>query len=174
MALLLSVGFMPALAAEPSSQPARPTMDDARLDALLKRLDPKVEIQDNVRRLTVESHRLIVVSDKAADRMRIMTPLVPVEGLDAERLTRLLQANFDAVLDARYAVAQDLVWSAFIHPLSPLTDGQLFSAIAQVVVAAETYGTTFTSGALVFRGGDTENLHRELYERILKRGRSKI
>lgn len=149
-------------------------MTDAHLDEVLRRLDPNVEIQKNVRRLVVESVPLVVVTDAAADRMRIMSPVGPTADLKAEDYARLLQANFDAVLDARYAIAQGLVWSAFIHPLSPLTNEQLASAVAQVVVAAATYGTTFTSGALIFGGGDTQRLHRELFERIRKKGQTDI
>ncbi len=161
---------------KPSGPASRPSnkMTDAHLDGVLRRLDPKVEIQKNVRRLVVEGIALVVVTDAAADRMRIMSPIGPTAELKAEDYARLLQANFDAVLDARYAIAQGLVWSAFIHPLSPLTDEQLASAIAQVVVAASTYGTTFTSGALIFGGGDTQRLHRELFERIRKRGQTDI
>ena len=149
-------------------------MSDERLNELVRRLDKEAEISGNLRSLTVEGRPLMIVSDKAADRMRIMTPVGRADELDAEAFQRLLQANFDAVLDARYAVAQNVVWSVFIHPLSPLSPAQFYSGLAQVVVAAETYGTTFTSGALVFGGGDTNQLHRDLYERILKKGRVKI
>ena len=149
-------------------------MNDEQLDVLIRRLDPEAQFQQNVRELTVEGRRLMVVSDKNADRMRVMTPIGKIEDLDVDVFERLLQANFDAVLDARYAIAQNIVWSVYIHPLSPLTEGEFFSGLAQVVVAAETFGTTFTSGALVFRGGDSENLHRSLYERILKKSRNKI
>ena len=167
-------------AAGPASKPATkaptaPTkMDDTRLSTLIKRLDPKAIIRNNVRQLTVEGHKIMVVSDANADRMRIMTAVTAAADLEPAMLKRMLQANFDAVLDARYAIAQDIVWSAFIHPLSPLTDEQFYSGLAQVVVAAETFGSTFTSGALVFRGGDSEGLHQQLYQRILKKGQIKI
>jgi len=169
------------IAAGPASKPKQPApveptrpMDDEQLNTLIKRLDPKADIQNNVRSLTIEGHRLVVVSDANADRMRIMTPLVPVEGLEEGMMKRMLQANFDAVLDARYAIAQNRVWSPFIHPLSPLTAKQFYSGLAQVVVAAETFGSTFTSGALVFGGGDTNSLHKDLYERIVRQGKMKI
>ncbi|MEL6188708.1 MAG: hypothetical protein AAFU79_29160, partial [Myxococcota bacterium] len=152
-----------------TSPPGTP-MTDAGLDTVLKQLDPEMVRQGPMRQLIVEDLVLLVVSDVRADRMRIMTPVAAVGSLDGPGLERLLQANFDAVLDARYAVAQGKVWSVFIHPLSPLTVPQLASGLAQVVVAAKTYGTTYSSGALVFSGGDSTGLQRELYEKLKKKG----
>ena len=79
---------------------------------------------------------------------------------------RMLQANFDAVLDSRYAVAGGNVWSVFIHRLSSLTSEDLISGVAQTAVAADTFGTSFTSGAVVFGGGDSSGIHRDLEERL--------
>ncbi|MEO0425337.1 MAG: hypothetical protein AAF184_23575, partial [Pseudomonadota bacterium] len=72
-------------------------------------------------------------------------------------LRRLLQANFDTALDARYAIARDTLWATFIHPLSPLTEDQLLSAISQTLSIALTYGSTFSSGVWAFGGGDTNS-----------------
>lgn len=149
-------------------------MDDPGLDEILKRLDPNVVLRGAVRQVAVENRLLLVVSDARADRMRVMTRIRSAEGLPANLAERMLQANFDAVLDARYAIAQGQVWSVFIHPLSPLTERQLLSGVAQVITAAETFGGAFTSGALVFGGGDSEGLHRERHERILEKGKTKI
>lgn len=149
-------------------------MKDKTLDALIQRIDKDAKLSGNVRQLVVEGRPVVVVSDEKADRMRIMSVIGPASALDADQLRRVLQANFDAVLDARYAIAQGMVWSAFIHPLSPLSERQFYSGLAQVVVAAETFGTTYSSGSLVFTGGDSEGLHRKLYERILKQGKIKI
>ena len=149
-------------------------MTDERLDALITNIDAKATIKSNVRQLTVEGRKVLVVSDANADRMRIMTPVARADELEPDILQRLLQANFDAVLDARYAIGQKTLWSTYIHPLSPLTPEQFYSGLAQVVVAAETFGTTYSSGVLVFSGGDTEALNRALYERILKKGKINI
>ena len=35
---------------------------------------------------------------------------------------------------------------------------------------ALTYGTTYTSGGLTYGGGDSNQLHRELIDRLLKKG----
>ena len=85
------------------------------------------------------------------------------------QLMRALQANFDSALDARYAVANELVWATYIHPLSPLLEGQFLSAVAQTYTAAETFGTTYTSGAFTYGGGDSAEEQRKLLEELEKK-----
>ena len=53
-----------------------------------------------------------------------------------------------------YAIAQGAVWSAFIHPLSALDEREFFSGMGQTMSLVVTYGSTFSSGALTFSGGD--------------------
>ena len=99
---------------------------------------------------------VILVYDERADRMRLISPILPVNELRDGQLEAAMQANFHSTLDARYAVSQGVVWSAFIHPLSDLTDKLLRSAIRQVVTAKVTFGDTYSSGQLVFPGGDND------------------
>jgi len=108
-----------------------------------------------------------VLTDEQADRMRIMIPIADAGDLEADVLYRMLQANYESALDARYAIAQGLVWSVFIHPLSPLTENQLLLSLAQTYNAAETYGTSFSGGLFQFGGGDNRG---EAFDDILKRG----
>jgi len=70
-------------------------------------------------------------------------------------------------------VADGLVWSVFIHPLGSLQQEDLLSAIAQVVTSAETFGTTFASGAMVFGGGDSNELHNELLKKLEEAAKKK-
>ena len=103
--------------------------------------------------------------------MRVITPVVKLDDLECSRLLRLMQANFDTALDARYAIAHEQLWSVFIHPLASLDDRQLIEAIGQVVNLANTYGTTYTSGRLMFGGGDSAGIkERELIEELIERG----
>ena len=80
---------------------------------------------------------------------------------------RLLQANFDTALDARYSIAKNIVWSLYLHPLGSLDDAQFLAAIGQVVNLATSFGTTYSSGALTFGGGDSNDLIKELLEKGL-------
>lgn len=99
-----------------------------------------------------------------------MVPIASAEGLTEADLMRMMQANFDTALDARYAVANDRLWSVYIHPLRELETEQLISGLAQTVVLALTYGTFYASGSMSFGAGDSAELHRELLEELLERG----
>ena len=137
-----------------------------RLGALIAAIDPDYETVGNSLTFTLAERQVMVFHDANADRMRIITAVAPASVLSQELAYRMLQANFDAVLDARYAIANELIWAAFIHPLSSLTDADLVSAIAQVVTSAQTFGSTFSSGAIVFGGGDSNGLHEELVKQL--------
>ncbi len=146
-------------------------MSNARLDELIRRIDPKAEGGPGFWRLTVEERTLMVITDERADRMRIITPVAPAEALEPARLARLLQANFDSALDARYAIARGILWTAFIHPLGSLADAEFLAGLGQVVNLAASYGSSYSSGALQFQGGDSQELQRrELIEQLLKKG----
>ena len=94
--------------------------------------------------------QLIAATDSTSNRMRIMSPIAALDGLDDALLTECLAANFDRALDARYATSQGLLWSAFIHTLAELEDHQVVAAINQVARLSATFGTTFTSTDLSF------------------------
>ena len=82
--------------------------------------------------------------------MRIIAPIVEINEVTDEQLRRCMQANFHSALDIRYAISDDLLWSAFIHPLKELTKEQVFSALSQVYSGVKTFGTYYSSGELNF------------------------
>ena len=147
-------------------EPDRP-MTIETLAVLLKRLDPELIGDTGNWFMTFENLTAQIITDKTADRMRIMIPIVQADSLDHATLYRLLQANFESALDARYAVAQGLVWSAYIHPLSTLTPQELVLAIAQTFNVATTYGSAYSSGLFQFGGGDNRG---EAFDEIIERG----
>ena len=102
--------------------------------------------------------------------MRAMSPIRPAAGLSQADLERMMQANFDSALDARYAIANGTLWSVFIHPLSPLERDEFISGLGQVANVAQSYGTLYSGGALQFGGGDSGGLQRQLLDELLKRG----
>jgi len=67
----------------------------------------------------------------------------------------MMQANFDTAHDARYSIARDTVWAAYMHPLGSLQKKDFYSALTQVVTLAENYGTSYSSGLFLFKHGDT-------------------
>ena len=137
-----------------------------RLGDIVRIVDPNAEELGNGFSFSVEERALQLVYDERADRMRIITPIISSANLPEEVLMRMLQANFDSALDVRYAVGGGNVWSVFIHRMSSLKAEDLISGIAQTAIAAETFGTSFSSGAVVFGGGDSQELNRRLQEQL--------
>ena len=133
---------------------------------LIKSFDAKAQEKANLISFRVNDREVLIVHDAKSDRMRAITPIAQASLLDEALLLRMAQANYDSALDARYAVADGLVWSVFIHPLGSLEQEELISAIAQVVTAAETFGLTYTSGATVFGGGDSSGIHDDLLKKL--------
>ena len=148
-------------------------MDNARLDKLIKRVDEQVEGKPGYWQLDIDGQRVLVITDEKADRMRIISPVTESDELTQKQLYRIMQANFDSALDARYAVAKGVLWSAFIHPLSSLSDEEFLVAVGQVVNLVSSYGSSFSSGALIFRGGDSNDLkRRKVIDNLLEKGLS--
>jgi hypothetical protein len=145
-------------------------MTPERLVDIILALDPDAAINANGIELTIEDIPVLVVMAPSADRMRAMVPIASVEDVTPEEMNRLMQANFDTALDARYAVAQGRVWGIFIHPLGALERAEFLSGLAQTVNLARTYGTLYSGGAQVFGGGDSNGIYNELFGDLLNRG----
>lgn len=150
------------------AQEERMTPD--RLVGIIMDIDPEAAVTPNGIELSIEDIPVLVVFAPSADRMRAMVPIASVEDVTPEEMNRMMQANFDTALDARYAVAQGRVWGVFIHPLGALEREQFLSALAQTVNLARTYGTLYSGGAQVFGGGDSAQLYDELLGDLLDRG----
>ena len=142
----------------------------ARLASIVTAIDPDVIAQGPTLQFSIEGIPVMIVADAGANRMRAMVPIASAEGLGAQDLLRMMQANFDTALDARYAVANGRLWGVFIHPLGALEREQLISALVQTVNVARSYGQTYSSGAQVFGGGDSRGIYRDLFEELKKKG----
>jgi hypothetical protein len=84
--------------------------------------------------------------------MRIISPVEAVSLVSSAQMEDIMLANFHSVLDVRYAISDEILWVAFLHPLRSLSEDQVRDALLQVYRAAETYGTTYSSTELVFPG----------------------
>ena len=132
-------------------------MNNQELDRLIRQIDGiegEIEGQPGFWRFVFQGYQIYIITDERADRMRIMAPIAAAKEMEREALYRVLQANFDTALDSRYAIAQDALWSAFIHPLAALDAAAFYAGFAQTVTLAATYGTTYSSSGLQFGGGD--------------------
>ena len=163
-ALILWASIASAQDTETPAPLSEPPMTLSRMAEIILAIDPDARSRGAAFELTIDDVPVLVVTDPRADRMRAMVPIRSAEGMTAEELNRLMQANFDAALDARYAVG------VFIHPLSPLEKDQFLSGLVQTVTVAKTYGTTFSGGAAVFGGGDSNGIYEGLLEELRKKG----
>jgi hypothetical protein len=154
----------------PAAQQAEAPMTAERLIKIAFEIDPNANLVNNTVELVIEDIPILLILAPTADRMRAMVPISSADGLTKEDLLRLSQANFDSALDARYAVAQGRLWSAFIHPLSPLERDQFLSGLVQTINLARTYGQTYTGGASVFGGGDSNGIFQKLFEELQEKG----
>ena len=100
---------------------------------------------------------ILVITDEQADRMRIMMPVrrfSPEREEDLRLALIALHANYDRALDARYAVHEGVLWSAFIHPLGSLIPADFENALRQVQALRDNTGTTYSSSEFLFGPGE--------------------
>jgi hypothetical protein len=137
---------------------AEAPMSRERMESLIARSTRDYQGRPGAVRFTVGTVPMACVSDVDHDRMRIIAPITSRADLDSRVLDLMLVANYHTSLDARYAVSDGVVYAAFLHPLSSLTEAELASALRQVATLAATFGTSYSSGELVFGAPDGESL----------------
>jgi hypothetical protein len=171
LAIFAFTGMTLASAAgPPADKRAVQTMTNQRLQTLIEGVCKDVRGKPGYWRFTLTDFDVTVITDEKADRMRIIVPVAALAEIDADDLMRLMQANFDSALDARYAVAKGIVWSAYIHPLSALSEHEFINGLAQTVNLAATYGSTFSSGVLLFGDGDSKSEQNGRYRENIEPG----
>jgi hypothetical protein len=168
--MCLTLAAAPLFAQDAEVETPPTAMTAQRLNAILLSVDPDAVQRGIATELTISDIPIMVIVDENADRMRAMVPIRSAEGLEPEELHRMMQANFDTALDARYSIAQGRVWGTFIHPLSPLEHEQLLSGLIQTVNLARSYGQTYSGGAQHFGAGDSNEIYRDLLQDLLKKG----
>jgi len=143
-----------------------------RMGAILTRLDNKAEHpREGFWRFTISGASVIAVADKQHDRLRILVGIQSAKDLNQTQLKKITQSNFDTALDARYAISQDVLWAIYVHPLKSLSDRQFISAIGQTVNLAVSYGGSYSSGGILFDGGDAKDVKRnEMIEKLITQG----
>jgi len=157
LAIVMLLALAPAVIGDAAAQDES-VMNNRRLDRLIRQIDGiegEIQGRPGFWQFDYQGYQIYIITDERADRMRIMTPIVAADAVRKDALYRVLQANFDTALDARYAIAQGALWSAFLHPLAELSDDAFYAGFAQTVALAATYGTTYSSSGLGFSGGDS-------------------
>ena len=72
-------------------------MSGETLAELIQKFDEDAKVQSNGVQFMLNERELFMVFDAKADRMRIITPIAQAGLANEEVLTRMLQANYDAV-----------------------------------------------------------------------------
>lgn len=127
-------------------------MNQIQLETFVKDMADSAEGEQGFVEFKYQSLSLYLISDTVHDRMRIISPVTTYDALSQEQLHTLLESNYHRSLDARYAVSDGILYSAYIHPLSILTEEQVESAVIQVTNLAASFGTEYASGVLTYGG----------------------
>lgn len=124
------------------------TMEQAKMEKIVKAMAQHSTGEGGVVEFQFNNVRMFLLSDIAHNRMRIIAPIAEYAKLSSEQITAALESNFHKALDARYAISNDVLYSAYIHPLAELTDAQIKTAVQQVANLAISFGGEYTSGVL--------------------------
>ena len=137
-------------------------MDGAGLETIVRELseDNDVTVNPSVIQFSFEGVPLYCIYDETHNRMRIISPIFDYSLISEAQKDLMMKSNFHAALDTRYCVSDDVLYAAFIHPLSTLQRGEVLSAIYQVASLHLSFGTGYTSGLLTF-GGEEETKEEE-------------
>jgi hypothetical protein len=88
-------------------------------------------IEPGLWQVETPTHRLLVLLTEDQSWLRMMIPIA--SAAEAEPFWKaLLERNFDATGEVRYAVHQDALWAVFQHALPSLTSEDFVAAIAQL------------------------------------------
>ena len=134
----------------PEQKVSTQAMTQERMASIIGELVGKYEGTPNQITFEINGAPLMLISNTQANRMRLLAPIISADDMTQEHLVASLISNYHLALDARYAVGNGILYSAYIHPLKELTRAQLESAIRQVVTLRATFGTGYTSGELTF------------------------
>ena len=154
----LTIGLMTVamLAIACQQQPAQEAQSAAvpmtleRLAEIINKNTENVKAENTYFEFTLSGVSMACVTDPTNDRMRIVAPIMPASQLTDVQKKHMLEANFHSALDGRYGISNGVVYAAFIHPLSPLIEPEVKSALYQVSQLALTFGSTYSSGVMSF------------------------
>lgn len=144
-------------------------MNNEKMGKILESVADSIQGNNGQWQFKVKDVYFMCVTDTKHNRMRIISPITEAAKLDEKLKSAALVANFHSALDVKYAIADDILWSAFIHPLKELTENQVRDAVKQVYAANLTFGTTFSSTDLVFPGGNRKKQETEKKKKKLVR-----
>ena len=137
-------------------------MNNEKLGKILDSMSDTLEGNYGNWQFLVDSIPMFCLTDEFHNRMRIVSPVKAVKDLSVEEMKKCMEANFHTALDVKYAISEEIVWVAFIHPLKELTHDQAMDAIIQVYNATLTFGTLYSSTDLIFPKREKEKKKKQL------------
>ncbi|MEM9446272.1 MAG: hypothetical protein AAGA18_13085 [Verrucomicrobiota bacterium] len=138
-------------------------MSGKKLEDIVREFtEDKLEIENHVIKFMYKEVPLYCIYDESNDRMRIISPIKRYNQVTEEEKNSMMEANFHRALDARYASSGGVLYSAYIHPLSPLKKSDLLYGIYQVVSLFLTFGDEYSSSTLTFGDQGQEPLKERI------------
>lgn len=125
-------------------------MDNDQLDQVIHSVSDTIQGGKGNWQFLINGLPIVCLTDEINNRMRFVSPIQHVDDVTPEQMQACMEANFHTALDVRYAVSEDILWVAYIHPLRELQAEQAVDAIAQVYNAALTFGSSYSSTYLSF------------------------
>ena len=125
-------------------------MDNVKIEKILYVISDTLQGEPGLWQFSVGDVSMMCVTDEIHNRMRIISPIKEMKAVTSEELNKAMEANFHSALDMRYAISDEIIWSAFIHPLQELSKDQVIDAVSQVYNGTLTFGTSYSSTVLVF------------------------
>lgn len=148
MKRLLKVFFILCVGASSQSFALSP----AELEHAVRELSEQAKGKNGFMEFYIGEIQMFMVMDPNSNRMRIISPITDYKNLTSEQKDAIMVSNFHGALDARYAVSNGVLYSAFMHPMAELTVQQLLSAIYQVANLSISFGSEYSSGVFNFQG----------------------
>jgi len=150
---------------------ANAQMDNEQLGKIIYVMSDTLVGSNGMWEMQIKGMPMMCITQESANRMRIIAPVKEVKDVSDEEMAAAMEANFHSALDVRYAVSNDIMWVAFIHPLKELTKDQVINAISQVYNANLTFGTYYNSTGLTFgsQGEEEEEGEKKKKKRKTKR-----
>ena len=132
------------------AQTIRREMDNQYLEEIIKPLASDMRGEHGIWEATFDEYQVIIITDQTANRMRIFAPIVETKELKKNQMEKMMEANFDRALDAKYSTYNGYVVSVYAHPLKELHEDQLIDALNQVITLTVTFGDSYSSTGMQF------------------------
>ena len=113
-------------------------MEAQQITPILQEIFPQDKIEENNQdnwQVQNEAIRLLIILSEDKSWMRVLTPIASI--MEAESLlVPLMEANFDATQEIRYALGQNVLWGVFHHNFVTLTLEDFQNAILRMIDVA--------------------------------------